>query len=72
MFQGHGKGDGIARRIFDRAHEFIPDAVQNGDEVAVFQAQDVQRVVRLAPIEPERVAPALIRRQIKAMHWFRL
>ena len=56
---------------FDRAKEFIPDAVQNGDQFAVFHAQDVQRVVRLASVEPQRVAGAMFGRQIKTVHKFR-
>ena len=44
----------LRRAIFDRAHKFISDAVQNGDEFATFQTQDVQRMMRLASVEPER------------------
>jgi hypothetical protein len=47
----------MARTVFDGAKEFIPDAVQNGDEFATLQTQNVQRVMRLASIEPERIAP---------------
>ena len=56
IFQRHGKRDGMARTVFDRAKEFISDAVQNGDEFATLQAQNVQRVMRLTSLKPERIA----------------
>ncbi len=56
IFQRHGQRDGLARTVFDRAKEFISDAVQNGDEFAALQTQNVQRVMRLASVEPERIA----------------
>jgi hypothetical protein len=54
ILQRHGKRDGIARAIFNRAKEFISDAVQHGDQFAVFHAQNAQRVVRLASVQPQR------------------
>ena len=68
MFQRHGKRHGIARAIFNRAKEFIPDAVQHRDQFAVFHAQDAQRVMRLATGEPQRGPGAMFGRQIKTMH----
>jgi hypothetical protein len=46
----------MARAVFDRTKEFISDAVQNGDEFAPLQTQNMQRVMRLASVEPKRIA----------------
>ena len=46
----------LARAVFDRAKEFIPDAIQNGDEFAALQPQNMQRMMRLTSVEPERIA----------------
>ena len=54
--------------IFNRTHQFISDAVQNGDEFATFQAKDVQRMVRLPSVEQERFTGAAFRWQIKTVH----
>ena len=52
IFQRHGKRHSLASGIFNRAQKFIADAVEHGDELAAFQAQNMQRVMRLAPVEP--------------------
>jgi hypothetical protein len=46
----------MARTGFDRTKEFISDTVQNGDEIAALQTQNMQRVMCLASVEPERIA----------------
>ena len=56
IFQRHGKRNGMARTGFDRTKEFISDTVQNGDELAAFQTQNMQRVMCLASVEAERIA----------------
>src|SRR5665213_4234045 len=43
-------------------------AVENGHTLAAFQAQNVQRVVRLASVQPQQIITAVFRRQIKAVH----
>ena len=68
IFQRNGKRHRIARTIFNRAKKFISHAVQNRDRLAVFHAQNFQRMMRLAPVEPERISGAIFWRQIKAVH----
>ena len=68
FFSDTDKRDGLAR-VFNRAKEFIADAVQHGDQLAVFHAQDMQRVVRLASVQPQGGSGAMFGRQIKTVHW---
>ena len=58
----------MARTVFDRTKEFISDAVQNGDEFAALQTQNMQRVMRLTSVEPKRVTGTVSRWQIETVH----
>ena len=68
IFQRHGKCHRIARTIFNRAKKFVSRAVQNRDKLAVFHAQNLQRMMRLARVEPEHLPGATFWRQIKSVH----
>ncbi|MEI9962264.1 MAG: hypothetical protein WDM76_14365 [Limisphaerales bacterium] len=47
--------------VFHYAHEFIANAIEDGDKFAMFQTEDMKRVMRLASIEPERFAARNVR-----------
>ena len=51
------------------AKVFIPVAVQDSDHLAVFHAQDTQRVMRFLSGKPQRGPGAMFWRQIKAVHF---
>jgi len=63
----HRQGDGRFCGIFHVAKKLTARAIQHAHAVAMFQSQDVQRMVRLATFQPQPVFKATFRRQIKAV-----
>jgi len=54
--------------LVNLAKKFASGAVEHDDGLAALDPQHDQRVMRLAPVESQRVAGAALRWQIKAMH----
>jgi hypothetical protein len=55
-FSAHGDGDEFLARVLPRRREIAAGAVQHRHEFAAFQTQDVQRVMRLAFLQPQDLA----------------
>ena len=68
-FRGGEDGPiGCSRRVFHFTEKLPAGTVQHGRRVATFQPENVQRVVRLASVQPQPIFAAARERQMKAVH----